>query len=103
MGEGGPPTGEEGERLFFLISLSGVYDILVASGGEPAKNVREEEIDLIKFLIVYLFIIQVGSYDNSGSFGELALMYNTPRAATIICREDGVLWALVHKSFFYTT
>lgn len=26
---------------------------------------------------------QVGSYDNTGSFGELALMYNMPRAATI--------------------
>ena len=26
---------------------------------------------------------KVGSYDNKGSFGELALMYNMPRAATI--------------------
>lgn len=37
----------------------------------------------------------VGQYDNKGSFGELALMYNTPRAATIISTQDGALWALV--------
>uniref|UniRef100_A0A674ABP3 cAMP-dependent protein kinase type II regulatory subunit n=1 Tax=Salmo trutta TaxID=8032 RepID=A0A674ABP3_SALTR len=34
----------------------------------------------------------VGSYDNQGSFGELALMYNTPRAATIIATSVGALW-----------
>jgi len=27
--------------------------------------------------------VLVGKYDNTGSFGELALMYNMPRAATI--------------------
>lgn len=37
----------------------------------------------------------VGKYDNKGSFGELALMYNTPRAATIVATQQGALWALV--------
>lgn len=37
----------------------------------------------------------VGQYDNRGSFGELALMYNTPRAATIIATSEGSLWGLV--------
>lgn len=37
----------------------------------------------------------VGKYDNKGSFGELALMYNTPRAATILATQEGALWALV--------
>ena len=37
----------------------------------------------------------VGGYDSSGSFGELALMYNMPRAATIIATTDGTLWAMV--------
>jgi len=49
---------------------SGVYDILVGSK-------------------------KVGSYDNKGSFGELALMYNMPRAATIIATTTGTLWAMV--------
>lgn len=39
----------------------------------------------------------VGCYDNKGSFGELALMYNTPRAATIIATSPGALWCLVSK------
>jgi len=37
----------------------------------------------------------VFTYDNVGSFGELALMYNTPRAATIKAAGPGLLWALV--------
>lgn len=39
----------------------------------------------------------VGCYDNRGSFGELALMYNTPRAATIIATSPGALLCLVSK------
>lgn len=39
----------------------------------------------------------VGQYNNKGSFGELALMYNTPRAATIIATQEGALWGLVRK------
>ncbi|KAL7843789.1 hypothetical protein AOLI_G00253010 [Acnodon oligacanthus] len=41
----------------------------------------------------------VGKYDNKGSFGELALMYNTPRAATIIATQSGALWALDRATF----
>jgi cAMP-dependent protein kinase regulator len=40
----------------------------------------------------------VGQYDNKGSFGELALMYNTPRAATIIATQEGALWGLVRET-----
>ncbi|XP_051237772.1 endoplasmin [Dicentrarchus labrax] len=41
----------------------------------------------------------VGCYDNQGSFGELALMYNTPRAATIIATSPGALWCLDRLTF----
>ncbi|XP_073688144.1 cAMP-dependent protein kinase type II-beta regulatory subunit [Garra rufa] len=41
----------------------------------------------------------VGSYDNRGSFGELALMYNTPRAATIVATSPGALWCLDRLTF----
>eukprot|EP00118_Oscarella_pearsei_P010012 m.59453 g.59453 ORF g.59453 m.59453 type:complete len:166 (+) comp34883_c0_seq37:541-1038(+) len=69
--------GDDGDN--FYVVDGGVYDILVAARGEAPKN--------------------VGSYDNSGSFGELALMYNTPRAATIIAKEAGILWALDRVTF----
>ncbi|XP_026094259.1 cAMP-dependent protein kinase type II-beta regulatory subunit-like [Carassius auratus] len=41
----------------------------------------------------------VGSYDHRGSFGELALMYNTPRAASIIATSSGALWGLDRLTF----
>ncbi|XP_062990228.1 cAMP-dependent protein kinase type II-beta regulatory subunit [Elgaria multicarinata webbii] len=41
----------------------------------------------------------VGAYDNRGSFGELALMYNTPRAATIIATSPGSVWGLDRLTF----
>lgn len=62
-------------HLLHLFSLSlslhrGIYDIVVSG-------------------------VCVGQYNNKGSFGELALMYNTPRAATIIATQEGALWGLV--------
>ncbi|THD26053.1 cAMP-dependent protein kinase type II-alpha regulatory subunit [Fasciola hepatica] len=41
----------------------------------------------------------VGKYDNKGSFWELVLMYNTPRAATILATNEGVLWAMTCEVF----
>ena len=45
----------------------------------------------------------IGAYDNKGSFGELALMYNMPRAATIVATSNGSLWAMVSCSTFKGT
>jgi len=36
-----------------------------------------------------------GAYKGTGAFGELALMYNCPRMATIIATTDGALWGMV--------
>ncbi|XP_076105359.1 cAMP-dependent protein kinase type II regulatory subunit-like isoform X1 [Mytilus galloprovincialis] len=41
----------------------------------------------------------VGNYDTNGSFGELALMYNMPRAATIVATTEGTLWAMDRQTF----
>ncbi|CAO1407927.1 unnamed protein product [Diamesa serratosioi] len=41
----------------------------------------------------------VHTYDNCGSFGELALLYNMPRAATIKAVSEGQLWALDRQTF----
>lgn len=43
---------------------------------------------------------KVGTIQAGGSFGELALMYNAPRAATVISAESGcTLWALDRLTF----
>ncbi|XP_043263392.1 cAMP-dependent protein kinase type II regulatory subunit isoform X1 [Colletes gigas] len=41
----------------------------------------------------------VHTYDNRGSFGELALLYNMPRAATIKAVTNGTLWAMDRQTF----
>ncbi|KAI0009950.1 camp-dependent protein kinase regulatory subunit [Xylariaceae sp. FL0662B] len=43
---------------------------------------------------------KVGTIYSGGSFGELALMYNAPRAATVVSAEPGcTLWALDRVTF----
>jgi len=42
---------------------------------------------------------QVMQYSRGGAFGELALMYSAPRAATVVCAEDAVLWAVDRETF----
>ncbi|XP_060925538.1 protein kinase, cAMP-dependent, regulatory, type II, alpha, B [Limanda limanda] len=68
--------GEDGDN--FYVIENGVYDIFVKKDGGD---------------------LCVGKYDNKGSFGELALMYNTPRAATIVATQDGALWGLDRATF----
>lgn len=42
---------------------------------------------------------KVGNVGPGGSFGELALMYNAPRAASVVSTSPGVLWALDRITF----
>jgi len=41
----------------------------------------------------------VGSCKEGGSFGELALLYDSPRAATCIAQEDSKLWKVDQRTF----
>ena len=38
-------------------------------------------------------------YNPGEAFGELALLYNCPRAATITANSDSKLWSLDRKTF----
>lgn len=68
--------GEPGDN--FYIIESGTFDVYVMVGEQLTK---------------------VTQYVDSGSFGELALMYNTPRAATIRAVTPGLLWAMSRETF----
>lgn len=39
------------------------------------------------------------NYEQGAAFGELALLYNAPRAATITCSESGTLYSLDRNTF----
>jgi len=67
---------------WFYVVESGEYDVLVNQGDKDVK---------------------VFEYSTSGGtnpcFGELALLYSKPRAATVMATCDGQLWAMDRKSF----
>ena len=67
--------GDEGNDYFVV--RSGEYSVLIAKLGDAP----------------------VHTYHAGGKFGELALLYNKPRAATIKCKEAGVLYALDRSTF----
>lgn len=64
---------------FFYAVQSGAFDVYVSKDGNPPEK--------------------VGSYSSGGTFGELALMYNAPRSATVVATEDSVVWALDRFTF----
>ncbi|KAJ3294636.1 hypothetical protein HK104_003454 [Borealophlyctis nickersoniae] len=64
---------------FFYAVESGTLDVFVSRNGQPP--------------------VKVTDYGPGGSFGELALMYNAPRAATVVATGDCVLWALDRVTF----
>lgn len=69
-----------GDGDFFYIVDSGTYDIYVQRKADlPPERVM---------------VATAGM-----SFGELALMYNVPRAATVQCVEAGALWCLEREVF----
>jgi CRP-like cAMP-binding protein len=41
-------------------------------------------------------VVEIGP---GGTFGELALMYNTPRTASVVALTDGLLWAVDRVTF----
>ncbi|GAV02975.1 hypothetical protein RvY_13470 [Ramazzottius varieornatus] len=69
---------DEKANEFYIIE-NGNYDIFVKDGDGLDQK--------------------VGEYPASGSFGELALMYNQARAATVTATTAGKLWALDRKTF----
>merc|ERR1719510_2364569 len=64
---------------FFYVVETGVYSALIETPDDDLKTVF--------------------TYENEGNFGELALLYNMPRAASVRAETDGSLWALDRQTF----
>jgi len=60
--------GDDGDN--FYVIESGVYDVIITKNGDNYTDGPERGQRVLQF-------------DGKGSFGELALMYNMPRAATV--------------------
>ncbi|KAF2832366.1 camp-dependent protein kinase-like protein regulatory subunit [Ophiobolus disseminans] len=71
---------------YFYVVEKGAFDIYVNPSGK-----LEAGVDGLGN--------KVGSVGPGGSFGELALMYNAPRAATVMSSEPSTLWALDRVTF----
>jgi len=79
--------GEEGDR--FYIVDNGRFEVRIQEESKLNNNTDGGK-------LVHVYRSGNGSHP---SFGELALMYSTPRAASIIADSPGQLWAL-HRNVF---
>jgi len=89
------------------VIVNGVIEV-PTKGGDAVINQGENgnHFYMIDKGCFNVFLQQAGdrpvlTYRSGDSFGELALLYNAPRAATVLCEEDGTLWALERKAFRY--
>merc|ERR1719345_455931 len=67
---------------WFYVVDSGEFSVTLTQGGK--------QVEILKYTT------QGGT---NPCFGELALMYSKPRAATVTAVKDGVLWAMDRRSF----
>jgi cAMP-dependent protein kinase regulator len=72
--------GDDGD--FFYIIEEGIFCVY-----KNQANNNSNSINLVE------------TYVNSGHFGELALLYNQPRLATVIAQTSGSLWCIDRISF----
>lgn len=71
---------------YFYVVEKGTFDVYVSSTGKLETGVDGAG-------------KKVNTISSGGSFGELALMYNAPRAATVMSTEQSTLWALDRVTF----
>lgn len=70
-----------------------VYVCVSGDAGDNFYVVEEGDFDIL------VNSNKVASRGPTTSFGELALLYNSPRAATVVSRARGTLWALDRLTF----
>lgn len=88
------------KQMVDIVDVMGVKkveagDVVITEGenGDFFYVIDEGEFEaLVKDVVVL-------KYPGGGSFGELALMYNCPRAASVKCKSSGSLWTIDRESF----
>eukprot|EP00002_Diphylleia_rotans_P033499 TRINITY_DN7130_c0_g1_i1.p2 TRINITY_DN7130_c0_g1~~TRINITY_DN7130_c0_g1_i1.p2 ORF type:complete len:1117 (+),score=203.68 TRINITY_DN7130_c0_g1_i1:4043-7393(+) len=79
-----------------------MIEVQISLGDKVIQQGDEGDFFYIVDIGEFEFIVDskvVGTTGPSGSFGELALMYNCPRAATVKAKTAGKVWALDRKTF----
>jgi len=72
---------------YFYVVQSGSFDILISDQVEEGATVDPTKQK------------HFGTVSQGGSFGELALLYLVPRAATIRAKDKSVVWVIDRKNF----
>lgn len=113
-----PKTGEEKDHIHTSIQHNFVFASLEMNDiSEMVDAMTSKECTKGDVIIQegdqgdYFYIVQAGAFDiqvqhkvvghvgPGSSFGELALLFNAPRAATVTACQDGRVWALDRRTF----
>lgn len=86
---------------YFYLIVAGTFEIYIKKGNgsnstSTSSNNKNDDDEEAKVLQCGR---KVGEYKNSGFFGELALLYNQKRSATIVSRDEGILYCMNRDKF----
>lgn len=113
-----PKTDEQRSRLIDAVKnillfrsldkeqMNQVLDAMFEKQAKPEEFIIRQGNDGDNFYVIESGVYNVfvndkliHTYNNNGSFGELALLYNMPRAATVQAETEGRLWAMDRQTF----
>jgi cGMP-dependent protein kinase len=85
---------EEGDLSadYFYVVQSGAFEVLIAENSAPQGQSAEKALTKKDSK----FVSDIGE---GGSFGELALLYLVPRAATVRAKSDSSVWVFDRQNF----
>lgn len=70
------------------------------SGRNPAQSDRVHSSVFVQVLELRQGVqFQVNSKSRGDTFGEVSLMYNVPRSATVAAKSESVVWVLERDTF----
>jgi len=81
------------DAMFPVIHNGGEVIILQGDEGDNFYVIDQGDVD------VYVNEVQVTTIGEGGGFGELALIYGLPRAATVKAKTDVKLWAIDRETY----